>query len=268
MTLLGAARVLLVGCAMVPGMLLSAVLAWLVFATVPDAYTSSGVAVLVPAKWAGGPVANPLLNFDASLNTNAMILIQALNDPQLVDAVATQPGDSYTVANSGETTADDLGERPFLYITTKSWDPARSTAMVSVLLDTAAQQLSERQREMRVLPIRSIQLDTIVDPTPPKRVVVTKTVAAGGAFLLGLVATVALTLWRYAFRGPTSALVPAGWPASGGLPAPAPAPPAPALPPPHHPSSLPVTERAGSPGAVMQVAALRRIAGSGGDQVP
>jgi capsular polysaccharide biosynthesis protein len=284
MTLLGAFRVLLASWAvMVPGLMLSVVVAAVAFAAVPDVYTSSGVAVLVPAKQAGSNGANPLLNFDGSLNTTATLLIQSLNDPGLVATVAANDGDSYTVSNSGNTTADDLGDRPFIYVTTKSHTAAGSTALVSSLLGMAKQDLRDRQRTMHVLPFHYIELEAVNYPSTPKRVIATKGVAAGGAFLLGLALTVGLALWRHAIRtrrlqASASPQLPAGWqrqPAADGRPpaptsAPTSASSLPALPRPSsfpvhpQPSPLPAPARSSSPGAALvRFGAPRRDRGPG-----
>jgi hypothetical protein len=172
MTLWGAARVLLIRWYMtLPGLLLALAAGAIVFALVPPVYTSTGVAILVRAKQPGINPPNPLLSFDASLSTTASIVIQGLNSPETASMVEVDPDDSYTVSNTGDgVPPGDPSARPFIYVRAQSRSSDSSVQVVQRVLDMANQDLIDRQREMRLLPRNFIQIDQVVDATPPKRI--------------------------------------------------------------------------------------------------
>ena len=174
----------------VPGLLVSLIIAAAVFSLIPTQYTSSGVAVLVQQKKPlPASAANPLLAGDGSLNTTNLTLIEALNTGAVKQQLGVPDGgtDSYTVTNVGSSTVADGTDHPFLYITARSTDAQRSADIVASVLSQARQDLSSRQTEVRVPQQNQIKLQSVVDATAPKPVLVTKFAFSGAVLALGLI---------------------------------------------------------------------------------
>jgi hypothetical protein len=152
--------------------------------------------VLVPPKL---PSSNPMLEFNPSVNTTTLVLVQALSSPEVANKLGIMPprsaildtgSDSFTVKNVGSIDLRDDGmDRPFITITAQSLVPARSEAIVAQVLDEASQELKDRQASMNVSRSRSMQLETVVGPVPAKVVPTTSLKAIGIALVLGLIAT-------------------------------------------------------------------------------
>jgi hypothetical protein len=176
----------------VPGVLVSLIVAGAVFGLVPVQYTSSGVAVLVQQKKPlAASAANPLLAGDGSLNTTALTLIEALTTGAVEQRLGVPDGgsDTYTVTNVGSSTVADGADHPFLYITARSDDAQRSADIVAGVLEQARQELSTRQSDVRVRQQNQIKLQSVVDPTTPKAVLVTRFAFSATALVLGLILT-------------------------------------------------------------------------------
>lgn len=194
----------------VPGLMLSLALAGLVFALMPWQYQSTGVAVLVPTKQNGasggnGDRTNPLMNFENSLSTTAMIMVQQLSTPEAQDALVTSPTDTFKVKNAADSSTPSVGSstvQPFIYITAKSFSANEAPALVERVLATAAQQLATEQKAMRVRQLSLIQLQPVVGPTEAKPVMIIPFAATGAALVLGVVLTccAAVVLERAALR--------------------------------------------------------------------
>jgi hypothetical protein len=96
------------------------IIAGATFSLVPPQYESSGVAVLVPPKKpeAGLSSANPLLNFNPSLNMTALVMIQGLNSPSVTTELGLTPGeDSFSVKNVDDASVDGKAGQPLIYVT-------------------------------------------------------------------------------------------------------------------------------------------------------
>ncbi|HZZ50888.1 MAG TPA: hypothetical protein VFE65_28695 [Pseudonocardia sp.] len=179
------------------GVLLSLVLAAMAFCYFPLQYASSATAVLVPPKL---PSSNPMLEFSSSVNMTTLVLVQALNSPEVANRLGITPQqglipdpglDSYTVKNVGSVDLrDDGNDRPFITVTAQSLVPDRSEVLVAQVLDEARQQLKDRQLSMNVSRARSMQLEAVVGPVPAKAAPATSLKAIGIALVLGLIATV------------------------------------------------------------------------------
>jgi capsular polysaccharide biosynthesis protein len=197
MTLRNALRVLLVRWYItIPGILLSLALAAVTFVLAPPQYSSSGVAVLVQPKQSGkDPTTNPFLDFDSSLSTTALIIVQALDTPEAAAQIGLSPGgDSYTVKDVGTIDVGDQVVQPFIYIKSQASTAQASADIVNQVVEMGRQDLLDRQKSMRVLPQNYIKLDNVVDTTPPKPVLVVALAATGAVLLLGLIATFGLAL--------------------------------------------------------------------------
>lgn len=184
----------------VPGLLLSLAIAGVALTLIPPQYRSEGTAVLVQPKPPGLNSANPLLNFDASLNTTTLILVQALNSPEVGNQLGLTPGrDTFTVKNAGSVAVSDGQQEPFISVTAQSTDPATSADIVARVMDMARQELSYRQNSLNVPTRNAISLESVVDATPPEPVRGTSLAASAAAFMLGIIATIAAArLWDFA----------------------------------------------------------------------
>lgn len=175
----------------VPGVLLSLIIASTVFSSMPVKYTSSGIAVLVRQNNPTSAYAiNPVLGNDGGFTTATLTLVQALDTPTVKAQLGLREGvDNFTISNLGKSPAAAGGDHPFLYITTQSSTPQRSTEIVADVVSVAGQKLTELQNDSRVRPQNQIKIDSIVDATPPKAVMNMAFAATGAVLILGIVIT-------------------------------------------------------------------------------
>jgi hypothetical protein len=183
----------------IPGLLLSLALAGATFVLAPPQYSSNAIAVLVQPKLTGKDApanANPLLNFDNSLSTTALILVQALDTPEAAASIGLYPGgDSYTIKDVGDVQVGDQIVQPFIYIKSEASTPDGAATIVDGVLGMAAQDLQDRQRSLKVLQQTYVKLDDVVPPSPPQPVLGIALGATGAALILGLIATWGFAMW-------------------------------------------------------------------------
>jgi len=179
----------------VTGLLLSLALAAAAYVLFPPQYSSTGTVVLLPASQRGQ---NSLLNFDSSLNTTALIVVQALNAPQVSTELGLASTDKYTVVNGGASLTGKVNETsgPFISVTARSAGPTESSVTVSRVLVEAQQQLVERQKSLRVFKRDAIGLEIVAGPTPPKLLLSGPLKSMGVTLLLGIGSTVAAACLR------------------------------------------------------------------------
>lgn len=199
MTLRGTVRILLSHWFLVcAGLLLTVLFGGVVFTLAPMQYTSSGLAVLVqPRLTERGPYTNPLLNFDSSLSTTALVIVQSLGTPGAAAQAGVLPrGESYTVEQAGTDVGGTSGQvvQPFISVKAKASTAQRSTEIVDSVLGLARQELIEQQQNLRVLPQKFIRLQDLGYMSTPSPVIALKGAATGGELLLGLCLTVASVL--------------------------------------------------------------------------
>ncbi len=175
----------------VPGVLLSLVLASTVFSSLPPKYTSSGIAVLVRQNNPSVANAiNPALGSDGTFTTTTLTLVQALDTPAVRTELGLREGvDNFTISNVGKSTAVAGADHPFLYITTQSSSPEKSTEIVADVMGVARQKLGELQNGFHVRPQNQIKVESVVDATPPKEVMNILFAVAGAVLVLGIVVT-------------------------------------------------------------------------------
>lgn len=173
------------------GLLLSCIVAAIVFSVIPPSYSSSGTAVLVEPKPSGQLPANPLLGADASLTTITLILVQELSDPGTASemGVPVDGPNSYSVKWGGSTAVTDAVQQPF--ITVVAWSPTASASesTVGTVLDKARQELAGRQKSLRVNTRSFIKLVDVVGPTRALPLRGKQLAAVGLAFFCGLAVT-------------------------------------------------------------------------------
>ena len=199
MTLRGTVRILLSKWyVVVAGMLFSVLFGVVVFTAVPAQYTSTGLAVLVqPRLTERGPYTNPLLNFDPSLSTTALVIVQSLDTPGAAEqAGVMSKAESYTVEQAGTDVGGTTGQvvQPFISVKTKASSAARSTELVDAVLGLARQELVDQQKDLRVLPQKFIRLQDLGYTSVPTPVRALKFAATGAALLLGFCLTFGLAL--------------------------------------------------------------------------
>lgn len=182
------------------GTALSCVLAAMAFTLVPVHYTSSGAAMVVPPRRATGwtgewKSANPLLSFDTSLNTTAVMLTQTLNTPEIAAGMGLGSGpDKYTVKNVADTSTGGDPNQPFIFVTAQGTTPQASMDIVGSVLAVAAQELADQQHSMRVSRQDSLALATIAGASPAKLAPGLSVAAAVGVLSLGMALTIAVCL--------------------------------------------------------------------------
>jgi capsular polysaccharide biosynthesis protein len=180
-------------------LLLSLAIAGVAFSRVPPEYRSEGTAVLMQPKPPGLNSANPLLTFNASLNTTALIVVQALNAPNVATELGLTAGKgTFTVKNAGSVAVGGGQEMPFISVTAQSPDPTTSADIVVRVMDRAKQELVDRQDALNVGTRNAIKLESVVDATPPKPVLGTSLAASAASFLFGTIATImAARVWDW-----------------------------------------------------------------------
>jgi capsular polysaccharide biosynthesis protein len=174
------------------GLMLSCALAGIAFMLVPPKYTSSGTAVLVRQQRAVTDSSkNAMLDDNGALQTTALTLVQALATPAVKVELGLTPGHgTFTITNVASTpTMADSSDHPFLYVTAQGVAPEQSVNIVSEVMSLAREQLASRQHDLHVPSRYRLQLDSVVEPTTPQRVMVTAFAGAGVVLALGIIAT-------------------------------------------------------------------------------
>ena len=176
----------------VPGLMLSLAVAGITFSLIPPHYTSSGIAVLVqPKRPESLETANPLLAFNESVDTSALMLAEALNTPAVgYDLGLTAGTDTFTVKNVGSADVGGGIAQPFLYVTAQSSTPEKTADIVLDIMDMARRELADRQAALHVTRQNEISLESVVDVTTPKLARGVSLAAAGAALALGVVVTI------------------------------------------------------------------------------
>jgi hypothetical protein len=180
--------------AVVAGLLLTLVVAAMAYSLIPARYAATGTAVLIRPRLVGPESANPLLTFDNGLNMSALILVQGLNDPTVPLKLGLIPGqDAFEVKNGGggDVNIDGI-QQPFVTVTATSSDAAKATAIVGQVMDLGRADLAARQAGLRVPTVKTIKLQNVVDPTPPKRAWAWQLRGVGIALVVGLACTLGL----------------------------------------------------------------------------
>lgn len=185
-------------CITVPGLMLSLAIAGITFILIPPHYTSSGIAVLVqPNRPESLTTDNPLLAFDESVDTSALLLAEALNTPAVGYDLGLKPGtDTFTVKNVGSADTGGGTSQPFIYVTARSSTPEKTADIVADVMDLARQELADRQAALHVTRRNEISLESVVDATKPKLAPGVSFAAAGGALTLGITMTIIVAYVR------------------------------------------------------------------------
>jgi capsular polysaccharide biosynthesis protein len=185
-------------CITVPGLMLSLAIAGITFILIPPHYTSSGIAVLVqPNRPESLTTDNPLLAFDESVDTSALMLAESLNTPAVGYDLGLTPGrDTFTVKNVGSADTGGGIDQPFIYVTAQSSTPEKTAGIVADVMDLARQELADRQAALHVTQRNEISLENVVYPTTPKLAPDMSLAAAGAALTLGIIMTIIVAYVR------------------------------------------------------------------------
>jgi hypothetical protein len=181
----------------VPALLVSAVLAFMTYTSVPTRYESTGVMVFTSPS-SGGRFSdstkpedvvrvNPLLAFDGSLTTTAQILTQVLGDPLTRKELAGADSTSAYTANTGPVGG------PLLFVTAESDSAEEAQLLVGKVLDRAGVELDARQRTLNAPEPTFITAQVLVKPTAAEAKIGGKVRFVGAAAVVLLLLTIAVT---------------------------------------------------------------------------
>jgi hypothetical protein len=165
-----------------------------VFLAVPTQYESTGTLVLtaptsggvtqIDPKNATGP-GNPLLDFGGSLTITTQLLIQSLSSPTVQQQIANKGGASTYQAGDGQTGG------PFVVVIADANSPAQAERTVNLVLQTAKDELDQRQKALDAPASTYIVTQLVVAPTPATTKIGNRVKGGGIALALGLVVALA-----------------------------------------------------------------------------
>jgi hypothetical protein len=191
----------------VPAAALVVLIAAVMALAAPRPYESTGTVVLTEPATGGtqAGTSNPLFSFDDSLTTTSQLLVQSLNSPTAIQALAA-------IGASATYTADDgMLQGPFIVVTADSPSPTTARNTVSEAFRYVEQQLAQRQRSLGAPTKSFIGVKEVVAPTPATLKIGGKSRFAGVVVVLALVAglTAAFMTETYAERRRRRTPVPA-----------------------------------------------------------
>jgi len=161
--------------------------------TTQHQYESTGTVLLRQPSLAqsggkkGGGPPNPLLEFPDSLSTDAQLLVQSLNSPTAMAAIAALGGTAtYIAGNTGQ-------NGPFIMVTADSLTPDPAAKTVALAFQYVGQELARREKALNAPPISYIILDNVVAPTTPTLKIGGKSRLAAAAVIIALASTLTAT---------------------------------------------------------------------------
>ncbi|MDF5755013.1 hypothetical protein [Spongiactinospora sp. TRM90649] len=179
-----------------PVILLSIVMAAIVYILVPATYVSSTSMVLTTPPAGGtltsdperqGGLTNPLLQFSDGLRTTTGVLILSMNTPEMMAALGiTENSGTEIIINDGRTNPELLGismSGPFIYIETTSGSAQAAKDVTARAQRRIRQELDDRQRALGAPRSTYISIVDVVPPTLPKASLSDKIQFAGGALV-------------------------------------------------------------------------------------
>lgn len=176
----------------VPVFAMSLGLAAGVYVSVDTEYESSGTIVLTSptdgarvAAGATGPAdrVNPLLAFDASLNTSAMIIIQKLQDPTVQEQLLGGSKEMGYEIGNGQLTG------PFIVVVAQAKTPEGAKSVVTQVLERAKTELKTSQEALKAPASTFIAPVDIIAPTNAEPKTGGKVRFAAVALVLGFIAS-------------------------------------------------------------------------------
>jgi hypothetical protein len=178
----------------ITGVVLSALLAGAVATLVPNDYSSDATIVLTQPRRPGtASYKNPMLGGESNVNSATLELMNALDSPEVRTQLGLDgSGENFTAKNVPSASVADVGDHPFLYINAVAHTPERASTIVQDVVQAGRNYLQTSQRERNAQRSYLIEIQTVVDATPPKAILTTRLSLTGAAFLLGLVLTTTL----------------------------------------------------------------------------
>jgi uncharacterized protein involved in exopolysaccharide biosynthesis len=178
----------------ITGVVLSALLAGAVATLVPNDYSSDATVVLTQPRRPGtASYKNPMLGGESNVNSATLELMNALDSPEVRTQLGLDgSGENFTAKNVPSASVADVGDHPFLYINAVAHTPERASTIVQDVVQAGRNYLQTSQRERNAQRSYLIEIQTVVDATPPKAILTTRLSLTGAAFLLGLVLTTTL----------------------------------------------------------------------------
>jgi len=178
----------------ISGVVLAALLAGTVAMLIPNDYSSDATIVLTQPRRPGtASYKNPMLGGESNVNSATVELMNALGSPGIRSQLGLDgTGEDFTVKNVPPASVADVGDHPFLYLNAVGHTPDRANEIIEGVIQAGRDYLRTSQQEQDVQRAYLIEIQTVVDATPPKAVVTTRLSLTGAAFLLGLVLTTTL----------------------------------------------------------------------------
>jgi hypothetical protein len=147
---------------------------------------------------------NPLRNFEG-MKTAVSILIQVLTTPDMARQLGADPHGSttYTVTDGSAIPQLLASNGPFIVIEGVSTSSSKASDIVQRVEQRLKFELISRQRALNAPPSTFLSVIDVVSPTVPEAKKTTKLFAAGGALVLGLMASTGIALLNYRRRAAT-----------------------------------------------------------------
>lgn len=162
----------------IPAVLVALTFGILAWSGTPKTYVSSATMVITTTEYGGSEsqdpsepneLTNPMLNFNASLQTTSAILIQTMATSDVLEQLGADQGTTYLIVNDGRTNPDLLGlNGPFLYIEGRSISADDAFRVVKDAQKVMQQKLNEWQRDLGAPQKTYVSLVDVVSPTAPQ----------------------------------------------------------------------------------------------------
>jgi capsular polysaccharide biosynthesis protein len=163
------------------------------FRAVPPTYTANSTLLLLMPPWSGADgdrePTNPYLSFGGSLVTTAQVMVAAMNQDSMVEALQREGARA-----AFEVQPDPWGESPTLTIVASDKDPNKASVTLGKVVEATKRELASRQetagapKELRIL------AQQVIAPGTPSLVRSAQMRAAAAVGALGLVLTILLAV--------------------------------------------------------------------------
>lgn len=158
------------------GLLVTAVMSVFAYVAVAPSFKSEAIVVLVPPLLGStdtgpdGEESNPLLMFDSSLSTTALVLVRSLDSEEVQATVGVNSADGSVleVSDGSLLNPNDFQVvRPFVIINAEARSPDKAIEIVNRTMDRVRDDLRARQEQLRAPPSTYIGFEVVVAPTIP-----------------------------------------------------------------------------------------------------
>lgn len=191
----------------IPAVVVGLTLGTLAYLGTPKTYVSSTMMVLITTEYGGtetqNPIepivlTNPMLNFNAGLQTTSAILIQTLGTREVLEQLGATRGGTQLIVNDGRTDPDLLGvDGPFVYIEGRSARAEDARRIVADAQDLMQQKLGEWQRALNAPQKTLVSLVDVVSPTVPEADSGRAVKLGALAFLFGFLLCVGIAYFKH-----------------------------------------------------------------------